>query len=276
MMSNYKELENKANIMRQDIVKMLYKSQSGHPGGSLSACEILVTLYFKEMNVDPKNPKDPNRDRFVLSKGHGAPVLYAALAEKGYFEKKELDNLRKVGAMLQGHPDMKGTPGVDMSTGSLGQGISAAGGMALSAKIDKKDYKVFTLLGDGEVQEGIVWEAAMFAAHYKLDNLIAFLDHNGLQIDGKNKDIMDIEPIDEKFEAFGWNVLKIDGHNIDEIVKAIAKARETKGRPTMIIAKTIKGKGVSFMEDQAGWHGKAPSEEEMKEALSELGGGLDE
>ena len=184
-MSNYKELENKANIMRQDIVKMLYKSQSGHPGGSLSACEILVTLYFKEMNVDPKNPKDPNRDRFVLSKGHGAPVLYAALAEKGYFEKKELDNLRKVGAMLQGHPDMKGTPGVDMSTGSLGQGISAAGGMALSAKIDKKDYKVFTLLGDGEVQEGIVWEAAMFAAHYKLDNLIAFLDHNGLQIDGK-------------------------------------------------------------------------------------------
>lgn len=275
-MSNYKELENKANIMRQDIVKMLYKSQSGHPGGSLSACDIVATLYFKEMDIDPKNPKDPNRDRFVLSKGHGAPVLYAALAERGYFDKSELDSLRKVDAMLQGHPDMKGTPGVDMSTGSLGQGISAAGGMALAGKIDKKDYRVFALLGDGEVQEGIVWEAAMFAAHYKLDNLTVFLDHNGLQIDGKNKDIMDIEPIDEKFAAFGWNVLKIDGHNIDEIVDAIDKARKTKDMPTMIIAKTVKGKGVSFMEDQAGWHGKAPSEEEMKEALKELGGGLDE
>jgi len=276
MMSNYKELENKANIMRQDIVKMLYKSQSGHPGGSLSACDIVATLYFKEMDIDPKNPKDPNRDRFVLSKGHGAPVLYAALAERGYFDKSELDSLRKVDAMLQGHPDMKGTPGVDMSTGSLGQGISAAGGMALAGKIDKKDYRVFALLGDGEVQEGIVWEAAMFAAHYKLDNLTVFLDHNGLQIDGKNKDIMDIEPIDEKFESFGWNVLKIDGHNIDEIVDAIDKAKKTKDMPTMIIAKTVKGKGVSFMEDQAGWHGKAPSEEEMKEALEELGGGLDE
>ena len=275
-MSNYKELENKANIMRQDIVKMLYKSQSGHPGGSLSACDIVATLYFKEMDIDPKNPKDPNRDRFVLSKGHGAPVLYAALAERGYFDKSELDSLRKVDAMLQGHPDMKGTPGVDMSTGSLGQGISAAGGMALAGKIDKKDYRVFALLGDGEVQEGIVWEAAMFAAHYKLDNLTVFLDHNGLQIDGKNKDIMDIEPIDEKFESFGWNVLKIDGHNIDEIVDAIDKAKKTKDMPTMIIAKTVKGKGVSFMEDQAGWHGKAPSEEEMKEALEELGGGLDE
>ena len=275
-MSNFKDLEKKANIMRQDIVKMLHKSQSGHPGGSLSACEIVSTLFFKEMNIDPSNPNNPDRDRFVLSKGHGAPVLYAALAEKGFFPKEELDNLRKTGAMLQGHPDMKGTPGVDMSTGSLGQGLSAAGGMALAAKVDKKDYNVFALLGDGEVQEGIIWEAAMFAAHYELDNLIAFLDHNGLQIDGKNKDIMNIEPIDEKFRAFGWNVIEIDGHNIDEIVSAIELAKNTEAKPSIIIAKTIKGKGVSFMEDQAGWHGKAPSDEEMKEALEELGGGLDE
>src|SRR5699024_8424057 len=275
-MSKYRELENKANIMRQDIIKMLSKSQSGHPGGSLSACEILSTLYFKEMNIDSENPDWEHRDRFVLSKGHGAPVLYSALGNRGFFAKKELNNLRKLGAMLQGHPDMKGTPGVDMTTGSLGQGFSAASGMALAGNIDNKDYVVYTLLGDGEVQEGIIWETAMFAAHYNLDNLIAFLDHNGLQIDGKNSDVMDIEPIDKKFEAFGWQVLNIDGHSIEEIVKAIAKAKKTKGQPTIIIAKTTKGKGVSFMEDQVGWHGKAPSAKEAEQALRELRGDIDE
>ncbi len=275
-MSNLKDLEIIANTMRKDIVSMLNKSQSGHPGGSLSACEIVATLFFEEMNIDPKNPGWEARDRFVLSKGHAAPVLYAALAEKGYFPKSELDNLRKIGQMLQGHPDMKGTPGVDMTTGSLGQGISAACGMAKSAKMFKEDYRVFALLGDGEVQEGIVWEAAMFAAHNKLDNLVAFLDHNGLQIDGKNEDVMSIDPIDEKFKAFGWNVIVIDGHNLEEIAKALDMARERNGKPTMIVANTVKGKGVSFMENQVGWHGKAPSDEELEKALTELGGGLDD
>lgn len=275
-MSNLKDLEIIANTMRKDIVSMLNKSQSGHPGGSLSACEIVATLFFEEMNIDPKNPGWEARDRFVLSKGHAAPVLYAALAEKGYFPKSELDNLRKTGQMLQGHPDMKGTPGVDMTTGSLGQGISAACGMAKSAKMFKEDYRVFALLGDGEVQEGIVWEAAMFAAHNKLDNLVAFLDHNGLQIDGKNEDVMSIDPIDEKFKAFGWNVIVIDGHNLEEIAKALDMARERNGKPTMIVANTVKGKGVSFMENQVGWHGKAPSDEELEKALTELGGGLDD
>lgn len=275
-MSNLKDLEITANTMRKDIVSMLNKSQSGHPGGSLSACEIVATLFFEEMNIDPKNPGWEARDRFVLSKGHAAPVLYAALAEKGYFPKSELDNLRKIGQMLQGHPDMKGTPGVDMTTGSLGQGISAACGMAKSAKMFKEDYRVFALLGDGEVQEGIVWEAAMFAAHNKLDNLVAFLDHNGLQIDGKNEDVMSIDPIDEKFKAFGWNVIVIDGHNLEEIAKALDMARERNGKPTMIVANTVKGKGVSFMENQVGWHGKAPSDEELEKALTELGGGLDD
>jgi transketolase len=253
---------------------MLEKSQSGHPGGSLSSAEILTALYFKEMNIDPTNPKWEDRDRFVLSKGHAAPVLYAALAEKGFFPKEELNNLRKVNSMLQGHPDMKGTPGIDMTTGSLGQGLSAAGGMALAGKIDKKDYRVYSVIGDGESQEGLIWEAAMFAAHYKLDNLTVFLDNNGLQIDGTNDEVMNIEPIDEKFKAFGWNVLKIDGHSINEIIKATEEAKNTKGKPTMIIAKTFKGKGVSFMENQVGWHGKAPSYEDACKALTELGGVL--
>lgn len=271
-MSNLLGLQEKANILRQDIVKMLNLSKSGHPGGSLSACEILSCLYFDEMNIDHKNPKWEERDRFVLSKGHAAPVLYAALAEKGYFDKKELLSLRKAGAMLQGHPDMKGTPGVDMSTGSLGQGFAAANGMALAGKLDNKNYRVYALLGDGEVQEGIVWEAAMFAAHYKLDNITVFLDKNGLQIDGKNEDVMNINPIDEKFKAFGWNVLSIDGHNIEEILSAIESAKSTKGIPTIIIANTIKGKGISFMENVGGWHGTAPNDEQTEIALKELGG----
>lgn len=274
-MHNYDELKAIANSMRVDIIKMLESSKSGHPGGSLSACEILSALYFKEMKIDPKNPQWEDRDRFVLSKGHGAPVLYAALTEKGYFPKEELKNLRKINSMLQGHPDMKGTPGVDMTTGSLGQGLAAANGMALAGKIDKKDYRVYALIGDGESQEGIIWEAAMFAAHHKLDNLTVFMDHNGLQIDGPNKEVMNIEPIDKKFEAFGWNVLRIDGHNFEEILNALNEARNTKGKPTMIIAETVKGKGVSFMENQVGWHGKAPNEEQTKKALDELGGEID-
>lgn len=271
-MKNYEELKSIAKSLRINIIKMLEKSQSGHPGGSLSACEILTALYFKEMDIDPKNPHWEDRDRFVLSKGHGAPVLYAVLAERGYFPREELNSLRKINSMLQGHPDMKGTPGVDMTTGSLGQGLSAASGMALAGKIDKKDYRVYALVGDGEVQEGIIWEAAMYAAHYKLDNLTVFMDHNGLQIDGKNEDVMNIEPIDEKFKAFGWHVIKIDGHNFEEIFAALEEAKNTKGKPTMIIASTVKGKGVSFMENQAGWHGKAPSSEQAQQALEELGG----
>lgn len=273
-MKSNEELQKIADKLRIDIIDMLTESKSGHPGGSLSACEILSVLYFDEMNIDPNNPKDENRDRFVLSKGHAAPVLYSALAEKGYFAKEELKKLRKVGTMLQGHPDMKGTPGVDMSTGSLGQGISAACGMAKSAKIFKKDYRVFALLGDGEVQEGIVWEAAMFAGQYKLDNLIAFLDNNGLQIDGRNDDIMGIQPIDDKFKAFGWHVIQINGHSIQEIKDAIKEAKEVKEKPTMIIAKTIKGKGVSFMENICSWHGNAPSIEERDNAIKEIEGRL--
>ena len=275
-MSRYKDLEVVANNMRINIVNMLTESKSGHPGGSLSACEIVAALYFKEMNIDPKNPGWENRDRFVLSKGHGAPVLYAALAEKGYFPKEELMSLRKIDSMLQGHPDMKGTPGVDMTTGSLGQGLAAANGIALAGKIDKKDYRVYALIGDGESQEGIIWEAAMFAAHHQLDNITVFLDHNGLQIDGPNEDVMSIEPIEDKFKAFGWHVINIDGHSFEEIFAAIDEAKNTKGKPTMIVAKTIKGKGVSFMENQVGWHGKAPSEEETKIAIDELGGGVDD
>lgn len=271
-MSKYAQFEQIANTLRKDIIKMLNLSKSGHPGGSLSACEILTALYFKEMNIDPKNPNMEDRDRFVLSKGHAAPVLYAALAEKGYFPKDKLLKLRKAGEMLQGHPDMKGTPGVDMSTGSLGQGISAASGMALAGKLDKKDYRVYALLGDGEIQEGIVWETAMFAAHYGLDNLTVFLDHNGLQIDGKNEDVMNVEPINQKWEAFGWNVIIIDGHNFEEIFDAIEKSKNTKGKPTIILAKTVKGKGVSFMENQASWHGTAPNDEDTKKAFEELGG----
>lgn len=263
-----------ANDIRQDIVKMLTESSSGHPGGSLSAVEILTSLYFSEMKIDVKNPRWEDRDRFVLSKGHAAPVLYATLAERGFFDKKELMTLRKINSMLQGHPNMHDTPGVDMSTGSLGQGISAANGMAIAGKLDKKDYRVFALLGDGELEEGQVWEAAMSAAHYKLDNLTAFVDHNGLQIDGKITDVMNPEPIADKFRAFGWNVICIDGHNFNEIFAAIDEAKAFKGKPTLIVAATIKGKGVSFMENQASWHGTAPSKEQCAQAISELGGAL--
>jgi len=269
----YNDLKEKAVTIRKDIVKMIKEANSGHPGGSLSACEIVTSLYFKEMKIDPKRPDWDERDRFVLSKGHGAPVLYAALAEKGYFAKEELMKLRKIDSMLQGHPDMKGTPGVDMSTGSLGQGLAAANGMALAGKMDGKDYRVYVLIGDGEIQEGIIWEATMLAAHYKLDNLTVFLDHNKLQIDGLNEEIMNVEPIDKKFQAFGWNVLAIDGHSFEEIFKALETSKNTKGKPTLIIANTVKGKGVSFMENQAGWHGTAPNEEQTSKALSEIGGG---
>ncbi|NLK43811.1 MAG: transketolase [Tissierellia bacterium] len=270
------KLEQVANEIRKNIIKMLEKSKSGHPGGSLSAVEIFTALYFKEMRIDPDNPKWVDRDRFVLSKGHGTPVLYATLAERGFFPKEELDNFRKIDSMLQGHPDMKDTPGVDMTTGSLGQGLAAANGMALAGKLDNKDYRVYAIIGDGECQEGMIWEAAMLAAHYKLDNLTVFLDHNGLQIDGKTVDIMNIEPIDEKFKAFGWHIIKIDGHSFDEILNAIEEAKNIKEKPTMIISSTIKGKGVSFMENQVGWHGKAPSAEEAAKAIEELGGGLND
>lgn len=275
-MENYDDLKKSAKKMRINIIKMVSQAKSGHPGGSLSACEILAALYLKEMNIDPENPNWEDRDRFVLSKGHAAPVLYAALAERGYFPEKELISLRKIDSILQGHPDMKKTPGVDMTTGSLGQGLSAANGMALAGKLDKKDYRVYSLIGDGESQEGIIWEAAMLASHYKLDNMTVFLDYNKLQIDGWNEEVMDIEPIGDKFKSFGWHIVNIDGHSFDEIFKAIEEAKNTKGKPTMIIAKTIKGKGVSFMEDEAGWHGKAPSQEETKIALEELGGGIDD
>ncbi len=271
-MGNYVELEKISNTLRKDIVKMLHKSGSGHPGGSLSACEILTALYFSEMNIDPKNPTWEDRDRFILSKGHGAPVLYAALAEKGYFDKKELDNLRKIDSMLQGHPDMKGTPGVDMSTGSLGQGLAVSNGVALAGKLNNQDYRVYVLLGDGEVQEGMVWEAAMFASHNKLDNVTVFLDHNGLQIDGKNSEVINVEPLKDKWKAFGWNVVEINGHDFKQIFTALKEAKNTKEKPTIIIADTVKGKGISFMENQVGWHGKAPDDEQTDKALHELGG----
>ncbi|WP_195264445.1 transketolase [Clostridium sp. 1001275B_160808_H3] len=272
MIKNVEELRSLAKTVRGDIVSMLTESCSGHPGGSLSAADILTTLFFGEMNIDPKNPKDAERDRFVLSKGHAAPVLYSVLARSGYFPVEELNTLRKIGSRLQGHPSMKCLPGVDMSTGSLGQGISVAVGMSLAGKIDNKNYRVYTLLGDGELEEGQVWEAAMSAAHYKLDNLTAFIDFNGLQIDGDITKVMNPSPIDKKFEAFGWNVLVIDGHDIDEILNAIEKAKNCKGKPTVVVCKTIKGKGVSFMENQAAWHGTAPSKEQCEQALAEIGG----
>ncbi len=265
-------LQNIAKEVRKDIVTMLTESGSGHPGGSLSAVEILTTLYFSEMNINIKNPEDPNRDRFVLSKGHAAPVLYSVLAEKGFFHKDELMKLRKMGSILQGHPNMNYVSGIDMSTGSLGQGISAAVGMAMAGKLDKKDFRVYALLGDGELQEGQVWEASMAAAHYKLDNLTAFLDNNGLQIDGNVEDVLNPSPIDEKFKAFGWHVINVDGHDFEALINAIAEAKATKGKPTMIVCKTVKGKGVSFMENEAGWHGSAPSREQCEQALKEIGG----
>ena len=275
-MRDHKGLNEITNVIRKDIVSMICKSKSGHPGGSLSAVEILAALYFDQMNIDPTNPKMEDRDRFVLSKGHAAPALYATLAERGYFEKEELNHLRKLGSMLQGHPDMKKIPGVEMSTGSLGQGFSVACGMAMAAKLDNAPWNVYALLGDGEVQEGIIWEAAMSAAHYKLDNMIAFLDYNGLQIDGEVESVMNINPIEDKFKTFGWNVITIDGHDFDQIFAALDMAKDTVDKPTMIIAKTVKGKGVSFMENQASWHGSAPNEEQLQQALSELGGAFHE
>ena len=275
-MRDHKGLNEITNVIRKDIVSMICKSKSGHPGGSLSAVEILTALYFDQMNIDPTNPKMEDRDRFVLSKGHAAPALYATLAERGYFDKEELNSLRKLGSMLQGHPDMKKIPGVEMSTGSLGQGFSVACGMAMAAKLDNAPWNVYALLGDGEVQEGIIWEAAMSAAHYKLDNMIAFLDYNGLQIDGEVESVMSINPIEDKFRTFGWNVITIDGHDFDQIFAALDMAKDTVDTPTMIIAKTVKGKGVSFMENQASWHGSAPSEEQLEQALSELGGAFHE
>ncbi len=268
--SEIKQLQINATKARMGAIIGTYNAKSGHPGGSLSAADVLTYLYFKEMNVDPSNPKWADRDRFVLSKWHSAPGLYAVLALKGYFDWDELQSLRHVGAMLQGHPDMKGTPGIDMSTGSLGQGISTACGMAIAGKMDNKDYRVYTVLGDGECEEGQVWEALMFAAHKNLDNLVVIVDQNGLQIDGTVAEVGGIEPLDKKFEAFGFNTLKVDGHSFEELDKAFAVAKETKGMPTAILMKTVKGKGVSFMENQVGWHGKATNDEEYKQAMAEL------
>lgn len=260
----------KARDIRVGILEAVTAAKSGHPGGSLSIADVMALLYYVEMNVDPANPKKADRDRFVLSKGHAAPALYSTLASKGYFPNEELLGLRKVNRMLQGHPDMKHTPGVDMSTGSLGQGISAACGMALAGKIDNSSYHVFSILGDGELEEGQVWEAAMFAGFYKLSNLTAFVDFNGLQIDGDIKEVMSPLPIGEKFAAFNWNVLEVNGHDIDELHDAIEKARACEDKPTVIVMHTIKGKGVAEMEGQAGWHGKAPTEEEGKKFIAEV------
>ena len=264
------ELSRIANNIRFGIIEGVYNAACGHPGGSLSIADILTYLYFVEMNVDPENPKAEDRDRFVLSKGHTAPALYSTLAERGFFPKEELKTLRKTASRLQGHPDMKGVPGVDMSTGSLGLGISTACGMALSGKVYGKDYRVYTVLGDGESEEGQVWEAAMFAAHYKLDNLVAILDWNGLQIDGPITEVMNPTPHDEKFRAFGWHVISISAHSFDEIERAFAEAREVKGKPTVIIAKSTKGKGVSYMENSCEWHGQAPKEDLYKVAIADL------
>ena len=263
-------LKEKALNIRLGALEGIYSASSGHPGGSLAIADILSYLYFSEMNVNPENPADPDRDRLVLSKGHTAPALYAALAEKGYFDKSLLSTLRKFGSILQGHPDMKHIPGIDMSTGSLGQGFSAANGIALAGKIDKKDYRVYAILGDGESEEGQIWEAAMFGAHYKLDNLCAIVDNNGLQIDGKVTEVMNPTPLDEKFLAFGWNVYTIDGHNFEEIADVLEKAKTVKGKPTAIIANCVKGKGVSFLENQVGWHGSAPNKEQYEQAIAEL------
>ena len=264
------ELKKTANEVRKNIVTAVYHAHSGHPGGSLSAADILTYLYFEEMNIDPRNPKKADRDRFVLSKGHAAPGWYSVLAERGYFDKEELKGLRHVGCFLQGHPDMKHTPGVDMSSGSLGQGISAAVGMALAGKMDNASYRVYTLLGDGEIQEGQVWEAAMLAANHKLDNLVVIVDNNNLQIDGMVEDVNSPYPIDEKFKAFKFHVININGNDFQDIERAFQEAREHSGQPTAIIAKTVKGKGVSFMENQVGWHGKAPNEEEYQIAMRDL------
>lgn len=264
------ELEAIAKKIRLDIVEEVHAASSGHPGGSLSIAEIITYLYFAEMNVDPKDPQKADRDRLVLSKGHTAPALYAALAEKGFFDTAELKKLRQIDSFLQGHPDMKGTPGIDMSTGSLGLGISAAAGIALAAKIDGKDYRTYTIVGDGESEEGQVWEACMFAAHYKLDNLCVILDWNGLQIDGPVAEVMNPTPHDKKLEAFGFHVITVDGHDFDALEAAFNEAKTVKGKPTAIIAKTVKGKGVSYMENQVGWHGTAPNDEQYAVAVAEL------
>jgi len=267
-----RKLGETAKTLRKDIVRMLAEAGSGHSGGSLSAVEIVTALYFKKMRHRPNEPRWPDRDRFVLSKGHAAPVLYAALAESGYFPKEELMKLRKIDAMLQGHPDCVKTPGIEVSTGSLGQGLAVANGMAATAKLDNKEWRVYALIGDGESQEGEIWEAAMFAAHNKLDNMTAFLDRNHLQIDGDTEDVMAIEPIADKWRAFGWNVIEINGHDFKEIFDAMEKAEQTKNKPTMIIANTCKGKGVCFMENKVEWHGAVPSKEQEAEALKELEG----
>ncbi len=267
---NKLELMKIANEVRKGIVTSVHSAKAGHPGGSLSAADIFTYLYFVEMNIDPKDPKKADRDRFVLSKGHTAPGYYAALAHRGFFPVEDLVTLRHTGSYLQGHPCMQHIPGVDMSSGSLGQGISAATGMALSAKLSNDDYRVYTVLGDGEIQEGQVWEAAMFAGHRKLDNLVVIVDNNGLQIDGNVEDVCNPYPIDKKFEAFNFHVIHIDGHDYDQIAAAFKEARETKGQPTAIIAKTIKGKGVSFMENQASWHGVAPNDEQYAQAMRDL------
>ena len=270
--SKEKMLAEKANNIRRHIVTEVHSAGAGHPGGSLGIADIMAYLYFDVMNIDPKDPKNPDRDRFVLSKGHCAPALYGTLAERGFFPTEDLTGFRSIDSYLEGHPDMKGVPGVDMSSGSLGQGICAANGMALAAKIDNKDYRVYSILGDGEIEEGQVWETAMFAAHYKLDNLTAFVDFNGLQIDGDITKVMNPTPIDKKFEAFGWHVVYADAHDFNDLEKAVNEAKATKGQPTVVIAKSIKGKGVSYMEGQAGWHGKAPNDEEYAIAMKDLEG----
>ena len=267
---NNLDLAKTANEVRKGIVTAVHSAKAGHPGGSLSCADLMTFLYFEEMNIDPKDPKKEDRDRFVLSKGHCAPALYSVLAHRGYFPVEELTTLRKLGSHLQGHPCMQHTPGVDMSSGSLGQGISVAAGMALSAKLSNDSYRVYTLLGDGEIAEGQVWEAAMFAGHKKLDNFVVIVDNNGLQIDGKIEDVCNPYPIDKKFEAFNFHVINIDAHDFDQIRAAFKEAKETKGMPTAIIMKSVKGKGVSFMENQAGWHGKAPNDEQYEIAMKDL------
>lgn len=269
-MENIKKLEQKAKEIRKGIIEEVYNANSGHPGGALSIADIMAVLYFNELNIDENNPKWEDRDRLVLSKGHCSPALYASLAERGYFDKEDLKTFRKLGSKLQGHPDMNKVPGVDMTSGSLGQGLSVANGMAISAKMDNKDYRVYCILGDGEIEEGQVWEAAMTSNKYKLDNLCIIVDNNNLQIDGTIEEVMSSYPIDKKFESFGFNVVNIDGNNIEEILNAFKQAKETKGKPTCIVAKTIKGKGISFMENQVGWHGKAPNEEQYNIAIKEL------
>lgn len=268
--NNISELKKIANEVRIGIIEEVYSAQSGHPGGSLSITDILTVLYFNEMNIDEKKPNMPNRDRLVLSKGHASPALYSVLANRGFFEKDKLKTFRKIDSNLQGHPDKNKVKGVDMTTGSLGQGLSAANGMALAGKLNKSNYMVYCILGDGELEEGQIWEAAMTSHHYKLDNLCVIVDNNNLQIDGKVEDVMNIYPIVDKFKSFGFETIQIDGHNITQIMEALGQARKIKGKPTVIIAKTIKGKGVSYMENQAGWHGKAPNEDEYKRAINEL------